>query len=69
MLREYWNYHDRILRPLAFMNGRRIGRYQDVKFAKAVCDWPVVKAHNDLARGRFNVEDIADIAVIDLSLS
>ena len=58
--------HGGIFRALAFVNGRGIGRYQHVEFAKSVSDGSTVKAGNDLACIGVDVVDIADVAVVDL---
>ena len=58
--------HGRVLRALALMDGRGIGRYQRVELAKAVGDRTAVEAGLKFARVGIDVVDIADVAVVDV---
>ena len=51
--------HSRVLRALALMDGRGIGRYQGVELAKAVGDPTAVKAGAEFAGIGIDVVDIA----------
>src|SRR6267378_2644633 len=55
-----------VLRALAFVNRRSIGRHQRVECAKAVSNGTAVKAGRKLARLRVYIVDVADVAVINL---
>jgi len=54
-----------LLRALAFVNRRSIGRHQRVEFAKAVSNGTAVKAAVKLARLGVYIVDVADVAVLN----
>jgi hypothetical protein len=66
MLREHWDYDRGILRALAFVNGRRVGRHQHVEFAESISDGLAIEVNNDLAHAGVNIADSADVAVVNL---
>ena len=66
MLRHDRDDYGRIFRTLTFVNGRRIGRHEHVKFPKSVSDRAAVKAGNDFAGIGVDIVDVTDIAVVDL---
>ncbi len=66
VLRHYRDDDSWVLRPLAFVNGRSIGRHQRIEFAKPVGDGPAVEAGGEFAVVRADVVDIADVAVVDI---
>ena len=68
MLSEYWDDHSGIFRPLAFVNGRRIGWHQHIEITVSVLDGSPVEAHCELPRIGIEIIDGADVAVVDLFL-
>jgi hypothetical protein len=63
MLSEHRDNYCGIFRSLALVNGRRVGRYQHVEFAKSIGYGSTVKAYNDLTRVGINIVDVADVAL------
>lgn len=66
MLRQNGDDHGRILRALALVHGRCVGRKQRVERPEAVGDDPPVEACRQLVRLRVDVLDIADVTVVDV---
>src|SRR4030081_3035108 len=54
-----------VLRALAFVNRRSIGRHQRIEFTKAVSSGRAVNAGRKLARLGVYIVDVADVAVIN----
>src|SRR3974390_3763257 len=68
MLSKHWDNHSGIFRPLAFVNGRRVGRHQHIELTESVCDGSAVEGHGELPRIGIEINDGADVAVVDLFL-
>src|SRR6516225_6385424 len=66
MLREDWDNHGGIFRPLALVNGRRVGRHQHIEFTESVLDGSAVEANSNFPRIDVDIVDGADVAVVDL---
>src|SRR5215469_14449712 len=66
MLREYWDDHGGIFRPLAFVNGRRVGRHQHIEFTESVLDGSAVEANSNFPRVDVDIIDGANVAVVAL---
>jgi hypothetical protein len=49
-----WDHHGRIFRALAFVDGRGVGQYQCVEFAKPVADGAAVEASGEVGEDRFD---------------
>src|SRR5215469_17383043 len=57
MLSQHWDYHGGIFRPLAFVNGRRVGRHQHIEFAESVLDGTAVEANSNFPRIDVDIVD------------
>src|SRR5271165_4213768 len=66
VLRHDRDDHGGILRTLALVDGGGIGGDQRVEFAEAVGHRAPIEARRELARLGIDVDDVADIAVVDL---
>src|SRR6516162_7183812 len=64
MLREDWDDHGGIFRPLALVNGRRVGRHQHIEFTESVFDGSAVEANSNFPRIDVDIVDGADVAVV-----
>jgi len=62
MLRQERNDDRRVLRTLALVNDRRIGRDQHVEFAEFIGDRSAVEFHSNLTGFGIDLLDVADIA-------
>src|SRR5439155_13218048 len=66
VLRHDRNHYGWVFRALALVDARGVCRHEHVEFTESISDGPAVEAYNNLARVRINIDDVADVAVVDL---
>ena len=66
VLGQHRDHHGRILRTLALVERRGIGRHQRVQLAETVNEIASLEPRGELARLRVHIGDEADVAVVNL---
>src|SRR5258708_5326031 len=66
MLSHDWNYHGRVFRALALVDGRRIGRDQCVKFTESIGHGTAIETRGEFTGVGIDSVDIADVAIVDV---
>jgi hypothetical protein len=66
VLRHDRDHDGRVLRALALVDGRGVGRHQGIKFAKAVSDRSSIETGGKLTFVWIDILHVSDVAVADL---